>query len=192
MTDKMVNGILFIIAGLGPFVVYIGLGETGIVSMAYTEKIAAYVLLTWPLAFMMTRNIKRNNFIDAGFLIIVVAWGAGIVTDAINGAELGGVSDSIGEAIAPTAWSLLFLGVLISGIGYTRTDLFPKWLSGLLSVLSLIAFAYLAIMSTEHLSSNEGFIAPLWMAVSLVMVILGIFTMRRNETYYTSKVVAGS
>ena len=93
MTDKMVNGILFIIAGLGPFVVYIGLGETGIVSMAYTEKIAAYVLLTWPLAFMMTRNIKRNNFIDAGFLIIVVAWGAGIVTDAINGAELGGVSD---------------------------------------------------------------------------------------------------
>ena len=174
MTDKMVNGILFIIAGLGPFVVYIGLGETGIVSMAYTEKIAAYVLLTWPLAFMMTRNIKRNNFIDAGFLIIVVAWGAGIVTDAINGAELGGVSDSIGEAIAPTAWSLLFLGVLISGIGYTRTDLFPKWLSGLLSVLSLIAFAYLAIMSTEHLSSNEGFIAPLWMAVSLVMVILGI------------------
>ena len=63
MTDKMVNGILFIIAGLGPFVVYIGLGETGIVSMAYTEKIAAYVLLTWPLAFMMT----RNNFIDAGF-----------------------------------------------------------------------------------------------------------------------------
>ena len=34
MTDKMVNGILFIIAGLGPFVVYIGLGETGIVSMA--------------------------------------------------------------------------------------------------------------------------------------------------------------
>ena len=182
MTDKMVNGILFIIAGLGPFVVYIGLGETGIVSMAYTEKIAAYVLLTWPLAFMMTRNIKRNNFIDAGFLIIVVAWGAGIVTDAINGAELGGVSDSIGEAIAPTAWSLLFLGVLISGIGYTRTDLFPKWLSGLLSVLSLIAFAYLAIMSTEHLSSNEGFIAPLWMSVSLVMVILGIFTMRRNET----------
>ena len=182
MTDKMVNGILFIIAGLGPFVVYIGLGETGIVSMAYTEKIAAYVLLTWPLAFMMTRNIKRNNFIDAGFLIIVVAWGAGIVTDAINGAELGGVSDSIGEAIAPTAWSLLFLGVLISGIGYTRTDLFPKWLSGLLSVLSLIAFAYLAIMSTEHLSNNEGFIAPLWMAVSLVMVILGIFTMRRNET----------
>lgn len=192
MTDKMVNGILFIIAGLGPFVVYIGLGETGIVSMAYTEKIAAYVLLTWPLAFMMTRNIKRNNFIDAGFLIIVVAWGAGIVTDAINGAELGGVSDSIGEAIAPTAWSLLFLGVLISGIGYTRTDLFPKWLSGLLSVLSLIAFAYLAIMSTEHLSSNEGFIAPLWMAVSLVMVILGIFTMRRNETEQSSKAEAGS
>ena len=182
MTDKMVNGILFIIAGLGPAVVYLGLGETGIVSMAYTEKIAAYVLLTWPLAFMMTRNIKRNNFIDAGFLIIVVAWSAGIVTDAINGAELGGVSDSIGEAIAPTAWSLMFLGVFITGIGYSRTDIFPKWLSGLLAIISVIVFAYLAIMSTEHLSSNEGILAPLWIAVSLVLVILGIFTMRRKET----------
>ena len=30
MTDKMVNGILFIIAGLGSIVVYMGLGETGL------------------------------------------------------------------------------------------------------------------------------------------------------------------
>jgi len=38
MTDKMVNGILFIIAGLGPVVVYMGLGPdgTGILSMGHT------------------------------------------------------------------------------------------------------------------------------------------------------------
>ena len=30
MTDKMVNGILFIIAGLGSVAVYMGLGETGL------------------------------------------------------------------------------------------------------------------------------------------------------------------
>ena len=40
MTDKMVNGILFIIAGLGPVAVYIGLGPdgTGILNNAQTEK----------------------------------------------------------------------------------------------------------------------------------------------------------
>jgi hypothetical protein len=66
MTDKMINGILFIIAGLGPIAVYLGLGETGILDKGHTEKIAAYLLLTIPLAFMMTRNVERNTFIDAG------------------------------------------------------------------------------------------------------------------------------
>ena len=41
MTDKMINGILFIIAGLGPIAVYLGLGETGILDKGHTEKIAA-------------------------------------------------------------------------------------------------------------------------------------------------------
>ena len=72
MTDKMVNGILFIIAGLGSIAVYIALGETGILDKGHTEKIAAYALITIPLAFMMTRNIQRNTYIDAGLLIIVV------------------------------------------------------------------------------------------------------------------------
>ena len=84
MTAKMVNGILFIIAGLGPIAVYIGLGETGILDSGHTEKIAAYLLLTIPLAFMMTRNVEKNAFIDAGLLIIVVGLTAGIVSDAIT------------------------------------------------------------------------------------------------------------
>ena len=61
MTDKMVNGILFIVAGLGSIAAYIILGETGILDQSHTEKIAAYTLLTIPLAFMMTRNIEKNN-----------------------------------------------------------------------------------------------------------------------------------
>tara|TARA_B100000949_G_C14136559_1_gene388885 strand:- start:149 stop:700 length:552 start_codon:yes stop_codon:yes gene_type:complete len=183
MTDKMINGILFVIAGLGPVAVYLGLGPdgTGILDNATTEKIAAYVLVALPLAFMMTRNIKRNPFIDAGFLIIVVAWSAGIVSDAITGAELSAESTSIGEAIAPTAWSLMFLGIFITGIGYLRTNLFPQWLSGLLSVASLGAFAFLAILSAEQIKSNEEILIPLWMGVSVVLVILGIFTIRRAE-----------
>ena len=183
MTDKMVNGILFIIAGLGPVAVYIGLGPdgTGILNNAQTEKIAAYILFTIPLAFMMTRNVERNNFIDAGFLIIVVAWSAGIVSDAITGAELSAESDAIGKAIAPTAWSSMFLGIFITGIGYFRSNLFPQWLSGLLSIASLVAFASMAIMSAEQISNNENIVAPLWMSVMIVLVIVGIFTMRRAE-----------
>ena len=182
MTDKMINGILFIIAGLGPIAVYLGLGETGILDKGHTEKIAAYLLLTIPLAFMMTRNVERNTFIDAGLLIIVVGLSAGIVSDAINGAELGAESDSIGKAIAATAWSSMYLGIFITGIGYLRTNLFPNWLSGLLSLTSFVMFAFLAILSPEQLSNNgDNIVPPLWMINSLVLVILGIFTIRRAE-----------
>ena len=63
MSDKMVNGILFIIAGLGSIAVYMGLGETGLLDKGHTEKIAAYALVTIPLAFMKTRSVEKNAFI---------------------------------------------------------------------------------------------------------------------------------
>ena len=180
MTDKMVNGILFIIAGLGSIAVYIALGETGILDKGHTEKIAAYALITIPLAFMMTRNIQRNTYIDAGLLIIVVGLTMGLVADATNSSEISAESDSLAEAIGMTAWSIMYLGIFITGIGYLRTNLFPKWLSGLLSVVSLVTFASIAISSPEFLSTNgENIVIPFWMSNSIVLVILGIFTMRR-------------
>ena len=182
MTDKMVNGILFIIAGLGSIAVYIGLGDTGLLDKGHTEKIAAYALVTIPLAFMMTRNVVRNTFIDAGLLIIVVGLSMGLVSDAINSAELSAESDSIGEAIAWTGWSIMYLGMFFTGLGYLCTNLFPNWLSGLLSLASFVMFAYLAILSPEQLSnSGDSIVAPLWVINSLVLVILGIFTIRRKE-----------
>ena len=182
MTDKMVNGILFIIAGLGSIAVYMGLGEIGLLDKGHTEKIAAYALVTIPLAFMMTRNVVRNTFIDAGLLIIVVGLSMGLVSDAINSAELSAESDSIGEAIAWTGWSIMYLGIFITGIGYLRTNLFPNWLSGLLSLTSFVMFAFLAISSPEQLSNiGNDIVPPLWMINSLVLVILGIFTIRRAE-----------
>ena len=184
MTDKMVNGILFIIAGLGPIGVYLGLGPdgTGILDKSHAERLAAYTLLTFPLAFMMTRSVVRNTFTDAGLLIIVVGLSMGLVSDAINSAELSAESDSIGEAIAWTGWSIMYLGISITGIGYLRTNLFPNWLSGLLSLTSFVMFAFLAISSPEQLSNNgDNIVPPLWMINSLVLVILGIFTIRRAE-----------
>jgi len=193
MTDKMVNGILFIIAGLGSIVVYLALGETGLLDKGHTEKIAAYALLTIPLAFMMTRNIVRNTYIDAGLIIIVVGLTMGLISDAINSAELSGESETIGEVITGTAWSIMYLGIFITGIGYLRTDLFPNWLSGLLILTSFVMFAFLAVLNGEQLETNgDNIIPPLWMINSLVLVILGIFTVMRKETDQTSKAEAGS
>ena len=182
MKDKMVNGILFIIAGLGSIAVYMGLGETELLDKGHTEKIAAYALVTIPLAFMMTRNVVRNTFIDTGLLIIVVGLSMGLVSDAINSTELSDESDSIGEAIAWTGWSIMYLGIFITGIGYLRTNLFPNWLSGLLSLTSFVMFAFLAISSPEQLSNyGDNIVPPLWIINSLVLVILGIFTIRGAE-----------
>tara|TARA_Y100001956_G_scaffold70101_2_gene73873 strand:+ start:9957 stop:10547 length:591 start_codon:yes stop_codon:yes gene_type:complete len=182
MTDKMANGILFIIAGIGSIVAYIALGETGLLDKGHTEKFAAYALLTFPLAFMMTRNVVRNTYIDAGLIIIVVGLSIGLVSDAINSAELGAESKSIGEAIAWTGWSIMYLGVFITAIGYLRTKLFPNWLSGLLALTSFAMFAFLAVLNGEQLEKHGGnIVPPLWMINSLVLVILGIFTMRRSE-----------
>jgi len=188
MSDKNVNGILFILAGLGSLVVYMLLGETGLLSKSHTEKIAAYALLTIPLAFMVTRNVEKNAFkkvqiyIDAGLLMIVVGLIMGLVSDAINSAELSAESDLIGEAIAWTGWSIMYLGIFFTGLGYFCTNLFPNWLSGLLSLTSFVMFAYLAILSPEQLSnSGDSIVAPLWLINSLVLVILGVFTMRRAD-----------
>ena len=182
MTDKMVNGILFIIAGLGSMVAYIALGETGLLDTGHTEKFAACALLTIPIAFMMTKNVARNTYIDAGLLIIVVGLTIGLVSDAITSTELGGNSDIFGEAIAWTGWSIMYLGISITGIGYLRTNLFPKWLSGLLILASFVMFAFLAFSTTEIIANNgDNIVPPLWGINSLVLVVLGIFTMRRKE-----------
>ena len=182
MTDKMVNGILFIIAGLGSIAVYIALGETGLLDKGHTEKIAAYALLTIPLAFMMTRNVVRNSYTDAGLIVIIVGLTMGLISDAINSAELSGESETIGEVITGTAWSIMYLGIFITAIGYLRTDLFPNWLSALLALTSFVMFAFLAVLNSEQLETNgDNIIPPLWMINSLVLVILGIFTMRRAK-----------
>ena len=75
------------------------LGETGLLSKGHAEKIAAYALVAIPLAFMMTRNIARNTYMDAGLLMIVVGLTMGLVSDAINSAEISAESSLIGGAI---------------------------------------------------------------------------------------------
>ena len=53
-------------------------------------------------------------------------------------------------------------------------------------------FAFLAVLSGEQLSNSGGnVVPPLWMINRVVLVILGIFTMRMKETDSTGKSEAG-
>ena len=106
----------------------------------------------------------------------------GLVSDAINSAELSGESKKIGEVVMGTGWSIMYLGIFITGIGYLRTKLFPQWLSGLLVLVSFVMFVFLAVLNSEQLETNgESLVPILWMMNSIVLVILGIFTIRRAE-----------
>ena len=154
MSEKKVNGILFIIAGLGSIAVYILLGDTGLLSKSHTEKIAAYMLVTIPLAFMMTRNITRNSLMDAGLLLMVVGLSMGLVSDAIISAEISAESSLMGGAIGWTGWSIMYYGISVTGVGYLRTNLFPNWLSWFLILASSIMFVFLAVLTPEQLESS--------------------------------------
>ena len=112
MNTKTVNGVLFIIAALAPLVLYLGLGPdgTGILEIELTEKLVTWIMFCAPIAIMMTRDAIKGGegygLVNAGFLIVIIAWAVGIVADAFNGAEM---SDT-GEAIGAFGWSSMFLG----------------------------------------------------------------------------------
>ena len=108
----MVNGILFIIAGLGSIAVYMGLGETGLLDKGHTEKIAAYALVTIPLAFMMTRNVVRNTFIDAQ-------------SDSLNRENKKRRRTIINQTLRGIY--TIFVFVLVDGRLYGKPRLFKAW-----------------------------------------------------------------
>ena len=75
MKTNTANGLLFIIAGLTPFIVYLGLGPDGaaILDQARAEQLFAYLFFALPIAIMMSRRIEKNYFIDGGLIIILAS-----------------------------------------------------------------------------------------------------------------------
>ena len=135
MKTNTINGLMFMIAGLTPFVVYLGLGPDGtaLLSAARTEQLFAYLFFSFPIAVMMTRKIQSNYLTDAGLLILVASASMGMVADALGAdAELSQMSD----AVSITAYSSVMLGALLYGLGAFQTSIFPKWLSGLFAVVA--------------------------------------------------------
>ena len=175
MSAKTVNGLMFILAGITPPVVYLGLGPdgSGILDMARTEQLFAYLFFSLPIAFMMTRKVQTNNFLDAGLLILVASMSMSMVADALGASsEFTKMSDTV----SVTAFSSIMLGSLICGIGIFRTELFPRWLSGLFIAAAGIAFLLLATAAPADIESY----VPVFLLVHLVMIILGVHTIRRS------------
>ena len=178
MKTNTINGLMFMIAGLTPFVVYLGLGPDGtaLLSAARTEQLFAYLFFSFPIAVMMTRKIENNYLTDAGLLILVASSSMGMVADSLGAhADLSQVSD----AVSITAYSSVMLGALLYGLGAFQTSIFPKWLSGLFAGVAGAAFIVLAISEPIDLDTNAAII-PFFLVFHLLMIVLGIFMIRRS------------
>ena len=179
MKTNTANGLLFIIAGLTPFIVYLGLGPDGaaILDQARAEQLFAYLFFSLPIAIMMSRRIEKNYFMDGGLIIIVASMSMAMSADAFRATA--NLTD-VANAVAVTAYSSTILGVTICGIGIFRTTIFPKWLSGLLTLVTAIGFILLATSEPSAIQTSV-IILPFLLAFHVLLIVLGIFMYRRID-----------
>ena len=179
MKTNTVNGLLFIIAGLTPFIVYLGLGPDGaaVLDQARAEQLFAYLFFALPIAIMMSRRIEKNYFMDGGLIIIVASMSMAMSADAFRATA--NLTD-VANAVAVTAYSSTILGVTICGIGIFRTTIFPKWLSGLLTLVTAIGFILLATSEPSAIQTSV-IILPFLLAFHVLLIVLGIFMYRRID-----------
>ena len=77
---------MFLIAAFTPNLVYLGLGPDGfgVLDAARTEQFFFCLYFSLPIAFMMTRKIEGNFFLDACLLIIIASMSSSIIADALH------------------------------------------------------------------------------------------------------------
>ena len=86
----------------------------------------------------------------------------------------------VANAIAVTAYSSTILGASVCGIGIFRTNIFPKWLSGLLTIVTAIGFILLATSEPSAIQTSIT-ILPLLLAFHVILIVLGVFIFRRDD-----------
>ena len=179
MNTNTANGLLFIVAGLTPFIVYLGLGPegAGILNEARAEQLFAYLFFSLPIAIMMARRIEKNYFIDGGLIIIVASMSMAMVADALRATPN---LTEMAHVVAVTAYSSTILGVSVCGVGYLKTDIFPKWLSGLFTVVTAIGFILLATSEPSAIETSM-IILPFLLSFHVILIVLGIFMIRRSD-----------
>ena len=84
------------------------------------------------------------------------------------------------HAVAVTAYSSPILGVSVCGLGYFKTDIFPKWLSGLFTVVTAIGFILLATSEPSAIETSMV-ILPFLLSFHVILIVLGVFMIRRSD-----------
>ncbi len=180
LSSQTTHGILFIIAAIAPFAIYMGLGPDGggVLDASMTERLATWVMFVLPVALMMNVDAMGDGtgykFARAGLLIIIISMGAGIVADAFNGAEMTENS----EAVAVVAWSSIMLGFFITAIGYYVQKFFASWLCILQGIVAAFGVIMVGFIGPD---ADEILFMVMWLAMSVVFLLLGIFTLRRES-----------
>jgi|TARA_B110001454_G_C12659109_1_gene408768 hypothetical protein len=179
MKSNTITGTFFVVGALGPLIVYMLLGGVlDVLSTLQTELIASWILLSVPIAFMRTRDTMPTGIgkemAQIGMLLLVIGIAGGMVADSF--ASVG--EDASQEAIGRILWGTMFLGMSFTGLGYYLEEFFNKILSGSLGLLGCVGFLVIAIGGATDDNAGMMIIWPLWM---LVMLILGVITLRKAE-----------
>ena len=177
MKSNTITGTFFIVAGLGPLIVYMILGGLEILSTLQMELIASWILLSVPIAFMRTKDAMPTGIgkemAQIGLLIIVISTAGGMVADSFASVGNAGGREAVGRLV----WASLFLGLAFTGFGYYLQEFFNKILSGLLGLLGCIGFLAIGIGGV----GDDAYGEMVWPLFMLVMLVLGVTTLRRAE-----------
>jgi len=185
MSTKTVNGILFIIAAIAPLVFYFGLGTengTGVLTDLETEKFVYWIMLSMPIALMLTLNSMKGGsgagYAQVGLLIVVIAYAVGTVGDLVGAASES--TAQLGDAVGQAGWGSMMLSLAITGVGYYVQKIFPTWLSGILIAISVYAFIVVGIIGTS-LDPDSPLFMVAWLGFTVSLLLLGVFTLRKKD-----------
>ena len=176
MKPNTITGTFFIVAGLGPLIVYLLLADVlEVLSTLQTELIASWILLSVPIAFKRTKDAMPagigKDMAQIGLLILVISTAGGMVADSFASVE----NTDGREAVGRLVWAALFLGLAFTGIGYYLEEFFHRILSGLLLLLGIVGFLAIGIGGVGSDASGE----MVWPVLMLTMLVLGVVTLRR-------------
>jgi hypothetical protein len=183
LKSNMLTGILFIVGALAPLIIYIGLGPdgAGLLNSLWTEKLGSWILLVIPISLMRVKDSMSDGdgfpLVKIGFLIVVIAYAAGMVADSMATQPNDATFQALDLAVGSIVWPAMFLGFAITGLGYYLQKEFHVAVSGIMILVSVYAFVVTGILA---LGDENMFILPAYLGFTLINLLLGIFTIRKS------------
>ena len=160
-----------------------GLGPDGaaVLNAQWAEKLGSWVLLIMPVAFMRLKDSMGDGdgieLIKIGFLILVICYAAGMVADSLATQPNDATFQALDAAVGGIVWPAMFIAFAITGLGYYLQKAFPAAVSLLMLVVGIYSFVVMGIL---EITDESILILPAWLGFSVVLLLLGIFTIRKS------------